>query len=166
MAASVPGPSLHVGDPALLFALPAINEDAALRAVARPTVALSDFTGVSPGFPVGVLVVHFMRREGGEGQLQALARLDKKYASKDVSFVAILVGSSDVADTSSWVQGQRVDYPVLDDAHGIVADRYGIRAYPMTFVVGESGDVIAIGHAASSLLETDLDAILAPRAKK
>ncbi len=162
MAASVPGPSLHVGDPALLFSLPAINEDAALHAVARPTVALSDFTGVSPGFPSGALVVHFMRREGGESQLQALARLDKKYASKDATFLAVLVGGTDVASTSSWVQGQRVEFPVLDDAHGIVASRYGVRAYPMTFVVGAEGDVLAIGQAASSSLEADLDVVVSP----
>jgi len=160
-ATAVPGPSVHVGDAALLFSLSALNEDAAMRAVARPTVALSDFTGVSPAFPAQVVAVHFLRRAGGDEQLQALGRLHKRYAGKDVRVVAIVVGADSIASVSDWVQGQRLEYPVLNDAHGIVASRYGVSSFPMTFVVDGQGDVLAIGQATSQL-EGDLDAVIAP----
>lgn len=160
-AAAVPGPSVHLGSPALLFSLPAINEEVALRAVARPTVALSDFTGVAPAFPSQVVALHFFRRAGGEEQLQALARVSKRYAAKDVRVVAVLVGSESIASVSDWIVGQRLEFPVLGDAHGIVASRYGLTSLPMTFVVDAQGDVAAIGQATTQL-EADLDAVISP----
>ncbi len=160
-ATAVPGPSVHLGDAALMFALPALNEDAALRAVARPTVALSDFTGVTPAFPAQVVAVHFLRRGGGDEQLQALGRLHKRYAAKNVRVLAIVVGEDAIASVSDWVQGQRLEFPVLNDAHGIVASRYGVGSFPMTFVVDGQGDVLAIGQATSQL-ETDLESVISP----
>lgn len=158
--AGAPGPALHVGDPALLFNLPAINEDAALHAVARTNVALSDFTGVSAGFPAKAAVVHFLERAGGEAQLQALARVDKKYNGRGVRTVAVLAGAGDIASVSDWVESQHLDFPVLRDAHSIVVSRYGVRQFPTTFVVNADGDVVAIGVAKAEL-ESSLEAVLA-----
>jgi len=159
LSLAIPGPNLHVGDSALLFSLPAINEEAALQAVARTDVALSDFTGVKPGFPAKVVVVHFLTREGGEAQLKALARLHKKYQSKGVRLVAILAGEGEIAAVSAWVETQRLDFPVLRDAHDIVVSRYGVRQFPTTFVVDNEGYVAAIGVARADL-ETSLDTVL------
>lgn len=163
-AQDVPGPALHVGDAALLFSLPALNEDAALRAVARPHVALSDFTGVLPGFPAKGVVVHFMQRQDGEAQLAALNRLQRKYASKGLRVVAIIPESGDLAALSGWVSQQRLDFPVLRDAHQIVVDRYGIEKYPMTFVVDADGYVQAIGVPRGDL-ETTLEPVVLPLLK-
>ncbi len=157
--AGVPGPALHVGDSALLFSLQAINEDAALHAVARTNVSLADFTGVMPGFPAKAVVVHFLHKAGGETQLAALARLDKKYNAKGVRTIAILAGPGDIAAVSDWVETQHLDFPVLRDAHGIVVSRYGVRQFPTTFVVDAEGDVAAIGVAKAEL-ETSLDQVL------
>ncbi|MSQ00847.1 MAG: TlpA family protein disulfide reductase [Myxococcales bacterium] len=157
--AGVPGPALHVGDPALLFNLQAINEDAALHAVARTSVSLADFTGVMPGFPAKALVVHFLHKTGGEAQLAALGRLDKKYLGKGVRTIAILAGPGEIAAVSDWVETQHLDYPVLRDAHGIVVSRYGVRQFPTTFVVDGDGDVAAIGVAKAEL-EAALDQVL------
>lgn len=158
--AGTPGPALHVGDTAYLFTLPALNEDAALRAVARTSVALSDYTGVMPGFPAKGVVVHFMRKDGGEVQLQALARLSRKYDSKGIRFVAVLAGPGEIAAVSGWVEQQNPGFPVLRDAHDIVAGRYGITTWPTTFVVDSEGDVAAIGVPKADL-ETSLDTVLA-----
>jgi len=157
--AGAPGPALHVGDPALLFSLPAINEDAALRAVARTSVALSDFTGVGAGFPAKAAVVHFLERAGGEGQLATLGRLDKKYNAKGVRTVAVLAGPGDIAAVSDWVESQHLDFPVVRDGHGIVVSRYGVRQFPTTFVVDADGDVAAIGIAKADL-ESALETVL------
>lgn len=159
LAAGIPGPNLRVGDAAYLFSLPAINEDAAMQYVARTSVALSDFTGVMPGFPSKAVVVHFFQQAGSESQLATLGRLHKKYASKGVRTVAVLAGPGDIAAVSGWVEAQRLDFPVLRDVHGIVVGRYGVAAYPMTFVVDGEGDVAAIGSTTSEL-EAGLESVL------
>lgn len=156
-----PAPALKVGDNALLFSLPALNEDAAMRAVARPHVALSDFTGVLPSFPARVVVVHFLRRQGGEAQLEALNRLHRRYANRGARFVAILVDGGDLASTSEWVESQKLDIPVLYDAHQIVVSRYGVLHYPMSFVVDAGGAVDAIGVPGADM-EAQLDALVTP----
>jgi peroxiredoxin len=156
---------VHLGDPALLFSLPALNEEAAMRAVARPSVSLSDFTGVGPAFPAAAVVLHFLEQADGAPQLEALGRLNKRYAPRNVRFVAVLAEGGDLAAASDWVQGLRLEFPVLRDAHGIVVSRYGIQSFPMTFVVDTYGDVVAVGQATAKL-ESDLDAVLAPLAEK
>lgn len=159
LALAVPGPALHVGDSALLFNLPAINEDAALQAVARTSVALSDFTGVMPGFPSKAVVVHFLRREGGEPQLATLQRLHKKHSGKGVRLIAVLAGTGETSEVSAWIEGQHLDFPVVRDAHDIVVSRYGIRQFPTSFVVDQDGYVAAIGVARADL-EAGLEAVL------
>lgn len=163
LAGSVPAPSVHVGDPAPLFSLPAINEEMALRAVARPHVALSDYTGVEAGFPAKALVVLFVDRASGEGQLAALNHLHKKYANRGIRFVAIVADQGELASLSAWVESQRLEYPVLRDAFRVVVDRYGVQRFPLTMVVEASGDIVALG-AAKDDLETALDTVLAPLA--
>ncbi|MDP2308134.1 MAG: redoxin domain-containing protein [Pseudomonadota bacterium] len=160
-AAPLPGPNVHVGDAALLFSLPALNEEASLRAVARPTVALSDFTGVLPGFPARVVVIHFVQKSGSEGQLQALNRLHRKYGNRGARFLAIVADGGELATLSAWVEGQRLEFPVLRDAHRVVIDRYGARQFPLTVVVNASGDIEALG-APKEDLEASLEVLLAP----
>lgn len=157
--AASPGPALHVGDPALLFSLPALNEDAALHDVARTSVALSDYTGVMPGFPAKAVVVTFLQREGADSQVAALDRLAKKYERQGVRVVGILAGPGDIATVSDWVESQHLSFPILRDVHGVVVSRYGVSTYPTTFVVNAEGDVVAIGVARADL-ESGLDTVL------
>ena len=158
--ALAPAPSVHVGDPALLFSLPAVNEDAALRAVARPYVALSDFTGVLPGFPARAVVVQFVEKAGSEGQLAALNRLHKKYNNRGIRFIAVVADSGGLAALSEWVEAQRLEYPVLRDAHRVVTSRYGIERFPLTMVVNPAGDIEALGTPREDL-ELSLDTLIA-----
>lgn len=159
--APIPGPNVHLGQPALLFSLPALNEEAALRAVARPNVALSDYTGVLPGFPARAVVIHFVQKKGSEEQLQALNRLHRKYGNRGARFIAIVADDGDLAALSAWVESQRLDFPVLLDAHRVVVDRYGVRQFPLTVVVDASGDIAALG-APKEGLESGLEAVLLP----
>ncbi len=159
--ALLPAPNVKPGDPALLFSLPAVNEDAALRAVSRPHVALSDFTGVLPGFPARVVVLQFVTRQGGEAHLQAINRLHKRYATRGARFLAIVVDDGELAALSEWVESQRLDFPVLRDAHRVVADRYGVQRFPLTVVVDAAGDIDAVG-APTDALETSLEAVITP----
>ncbi|MFZ5478452.1 MAG: peroxiredoxin family protein [Myxococcota bacterium] len=166
-AQTVPGPSLHVGDDALLFSLPALNEDAAMRAVSKPHVALADFTGgiVTPPFPAQAVVVHFLRREGGDGQLATLERLHKKYQNRGLRIVAIVAQGGDLAPLSDWISSQRLNFPVLNDQHGIVSSRYGVAHFPMTFIVDGEGSLAAIGAPSEGSLEAQLETVVQPLLK-
>jgi peroxiredoxin len=158
-ATEIPGPNLHVGDNALLFSLPAVNEDAAMRVVLRPHVALSDFTGVAPGFPARVVVLQFTKKGGDD--IAALDRLQKKYGNRGLRAIAIVSDTGDLAGLSSWVQSQHLDVPVLRDAYDIVVKRYGVTTFPMTFVIDGDGYVDAIGVDRDTL-ETSVEAIVQP----
>ena len=163
LAGSVPAPSVHVGEPAPLFSLPAINEEMALRSVSKPHVALSDYTGVEAGYAAKALVVLFVERTGSEGQLAALNHLQRKYGNRGIRFVAVMADSGELASLSAWVESQRLEYPVLRDAYRVVVDRYGVKRFPLTMVVEGSGDIVALGSARDDL-EGALEAVIAPLA--
>lgn len=165
LAQSHPAPNLRPGDAALLFSLPALNEEAAMRAVARPHVALSDYTGVLPGFPARVVVVHFLRAAGGEAQLGVLNRMHRKYANRGARFVAIVVDDTDLATLSEWVEDQKLEFPVLRDHHQIVVSRYGVLTFPMTFVIDGDGYVDAIGVPGPDM-ETAVEQLVVPFLKE
>jgi peroxiredoxin len=163
LAQSVPAPNLQPGDTALLFSLPALNEEAAMRAVARPNVALSDFTGVLAGFPAKAVVVQFVNRDAsGQAQLAVLERLHRKWAVRGVRVVAIVPDGGDLAGLSDWVESQKLGFPVLRDSQRIVVSRYGVQAFPMTFVIDGQGYVDAIGVPKDAALEAEVEALLEP----
>jgi hypothetical protein len=59
------------------------------------------------------------------------------------------------------VESQRLDFPVLRDAHRVVADRYGVQRFPLTVIVDSAGDIDAIG-APTDTLETSIEAQILP----
>lgn len=161
LAAPIPGPSVVVGQPALLFSLPAVNEDAALRAVARPSVALSDYTGLLAGFPAQVVVVHFIQKAGSDAQLEMLNRLHKRYSNRGARFLAVVADDTDLATLSGWVERLRLEFPVLRDQHRVVSGRYGVARFPLTVIVDKDGDIQALG-APGADLETSVEALITP----
>lgn len=161
LAAPVPGPSVHLGDPARAFSLPSVNESAALRAVASTHVALSAMVGQVPAFPAKAVVLHFMERRGGDAQLAALQRLHRRYHGAGARFVVVLSKGGDIAGLSAWVEAQHLDVPVLNDAYSIVGDRYGVARFPMTFVIDAAGVVQAVGLPGEDL-EAQVEAVVAP----
>ena len=158
LAQTAPAPALKVGDSALLFSLPAVNEETALHQVARGSVALSDFTGVLAGFPARAVVITFSDAKGS-AQWQMLSRLQKKFQNRGVRFVIIVADSMDIATLSNSVSSMRLDVPLLHDRYRVVAGRYGVQTLPMTFVVDGDGYVDSIGIARDNL-EISLDTIL------
>jgi peroxiredoxin len=160
-----PAPSLKVGDSALLFSLPAVNEDVSMRLMARTSVSLGDLTGGdlattdNPGFAAKAVVLCFIDGSTSAPQLAMLNRLQKKYGNRGVRMVAIVSDSIDIATLSEWITTQKLDIPVLHDQYKIVASRYGVKTLPLTFVVDAHGRVDAIGIAKDDL-EISLDNIL------
>lgn len=154
-----PAPSLAPGDTALLFSLPALNEDAALHMVAKTHVALSDMTGVSPGFPAKAVIVTFANAATPDSLYTGVERLYRKYSNRGARFVIIVSDNIEIAALSDRVGNLKLSYPVLHDRYRVVSSRYGVQAWPMTFVVNMDGDVDAIGMVKADF-ETAMDAIL------
>ncbi len=158
LADNPPGPG--VGDDALLFSLPAINEEVAVSLVRNDHVGLGDLTGPLAGYPSQAVVLYFFSRaDGGEG-LSTLNRCARKYQRQDVRFVAISIDQGDLAGLSEWVRGQKLSFPVLRDNHHIVSGRYGIEEVPRAYVLDSDGRITAIGAPETAELEADVEAAL------
>ena len=150
--------SVAVGDPALLFTLPAINEDAAVSTVGSSRVSLGDFAGVSPAKPSEAVLVHFFAStSGAEGQLAALERLQRRHGSKGLQILAVTPDDKDLGSLSTWVEDQKISFPVLRDNHRVVLGRYKIERMPLTLLVDGEGRIFAIGNPQGDTLEAELD---------
>ncbi len=150
--------AVTVGDAALLFTLPAINEDAAVAAVGTSRVSLGDFAGVTPPRPAKATVVHFFSRgDGGSSQLAALERLKRRHGGKGLQVLAITADDGDLGSLSTWVEDQKVSFPVLRDSHRVVLGRYRIDRMPLTLLVDADGRIFAIGNPAGDGLEIELE---------
>jgi peroxiredoxin len=159
LAAEPPaGPS--VGQDALLFSLPAVNEQVAIALVRNDHVSLGDLTGPMAPYPSSAVVLYFFARtEGGDG-LAVLNRCFRKYSKEEVRFVAISLDSGNAADLSEWVGKQKITFPVLRDNHGIVASRYGVDSLPWTYIIDGDGRIRAIGAPAPDEIEAEIAAAL------
>ena len=75
--------------------------------------------------------------------------------SKDYNVLTIAAWSD---DTLAYMQKQGLDFPVLEDADGIWANRYGIKAVPATFIVNADGyiDFIESGYSSETGLRLRL----------
>lgn len=162
--AGPPAPSVHVGDAAPLFVLPAINSEPALRMTARAAVSLSDLTGVNPPYPADWVLVHFTDKAGGAVDLPVLDKVARKYANRGLKVVAVVSDRSDIPVLSAWIEGLKLSYPALHDRHGVVASRYGITQFPITMIVDKDGRIDALGAPTASM-EAELDSLVATRIK-
>ncbi|MDP6931297.1 MAG: hypothetical protein QGG40_00205, partial [Myxococcota bacterium] len=68
-------PAVRLGEPALLFSLPAINEKVAMKTVSKPGVALSDFIGVEPSRPSRAVVLFFFEGQADANYLPGLNKV-------------------------------------------------------------------------------------------
>ena len=152
--------SVSPGSPALVFELPAVNPSAALRAVNKDRISLTDVTGVLPTHPKRGVVLHFFSLTDSDKALKALDKLHQRYKNKDVLVLGICVSRGGLAQASSWVEARGLRFPVLHDPHGIVTTRYGVTQPPITVVVDAAGRIFAIGKPASGEVEKEIAAEL------
>jgi len=159
--ATAPAP-ISVGLQALLFSLPAVNEDAAMDAVGRSQIGLSDFVGINPPQPSKAVVIHFFDRDHGAAGLAPLDRIQRKYGSRGVQVLAVNTDTGDMGELSTWLEGQKLGFPVLRDNHHVVSGRYGVEDMPLTVVVDASGYVFAVGQPKGDAVELELQSELEP----
>lgn len=154
--------AVSVGDDALLFTLPAINENAAVDAVGSSRVSLGDFVGTRPARSrEGVVVFFFDSAKANEGTLGALDRLQRRYKAKGVQVVAVTTDPADLGSLSTTVEDLRLSFPVLRDRYAVVVDRYKTGELPVTVLIDNDGKVFAIGNPKGESLEGEVDGELA-----
>ncbi len=157
LASAAPQPlAVNVGEPALVFGLPALNQAQAVQVVNKASVSLSDFVGVMPGFPKKSVVVHFFNRKSGVETLKTLQRVQKKNEAKGVQVLGVCACSGDIQKQSEWVESLNLNFPVIHDGHRVVSNRYGITELPITVVVDSIGNVFAIGQPSGEQAEQEL----------
>lgn len=160
-------PSVDLGEPAPLFMLPAINEDAAVRVTERPRVELGDLVGVSPRVPSTAVVLYFFDRSRGGDGISSLDRVHRQYSGKGVAVLGISADTGELGPLASWLDKQKVQVPVLRDEFGVVRARYGITdaSLPLTLVLDDSGRLFAVGQPPVSELEAAIGGELSPLMK-
>src|SRR5262249_50243585 len=79
--------------------------------------------------------------------LPVLNELHKKYADKDVQFLAI---NANALDTPAKITGHakefKIAFPVLKDTANVVADKFGAKRTPEAFVLSPAGAVLYQGR--------------------
>jgi peroxiredoxin len=156
--------TLELGGPARLFALPSINEEVSKELLGRSRVSLADFVGVAPQVPSRAVVVYFFDRSHGGDGLSELQRLHRQQSGKGLQVLAVATDAGDLGQLSTWVQGQKLDFPVLRDNHHIVVERYGFPSsqLPAVLIIEEDGDLVSVGRPSASELVSSVDAQLRP----
>ena len=119
-----------------------------------------------PARPAPAGVVQFLDRAHGGRELGALNRIQKRWSGKDVQVLAVSGDRGDLGALSTWIEGQKLVFPVLRDNHGIVMSRYGITDLPMTVIVDGDGSIFAIGQPPAGELESAIEAELSPLTRK
>jgi thiol-disulfide isomerase/thioredoxin len=111
------------------------------RAVSGDLLSL----GARPGEPV---LVHFWASWCGvcqaeEGTIDALA--------DDHRVITIASSSGTSEDVSAYMRAEDVDFPAIPDPQSAIAERWGVRAFPTTFIVGPDGTIrsVEVGYTTS-----------------
>lgn len=137
--------SITVGGPALIFALPSVNEDSAVELVRKPIVTLNELVGVKPTYPSAGVVLYFFERASGEDTLKALNTVARKHRGDKVRMLGICIDETTHDELHGWIDPLKLDYPILADNFRVVAERYGIREVPTVVVVDAAGNVFSVG---------------------
>ena len=93
------------------------------------------------------------------GAVASVAPDATAFAHRGARFIAIVPDDGELSALSEWVESQRLEFPVLRDAHRVVVDRYGVKQFPLTMVVDATGDIAALG-APKDDIELSVEAVI------
>ncbi|MFT5682549.1 MAG: peroxiredoxin [Myxococcota bacterium] len=161
-AAFAAPPTVSVGQHALSFSLPAINEEVTEGLINSTQLALSDFIGVSPDLPQRAVIIYFFNRSDGGMTLPDLNEIQKRYDGKGVQVIAISTDAGPIGGLSTWIEEQQLTFPVLRDSHQIVSSRYGVEQLPFALVVDGGGYIFAMGRPMGTDFHESIEAELRP----
>lgn len=91
------------------------------------------------------VLVHFWATWCGvcqleEGNVQAIARNHRT--------ITVAASSGDAGNVRDYLQRRGLDFPVLVDEEGDLASRWGVRAFPTSFVIDPDGEIrfVEVGY--------------------
>ncbi len=70
----------------------------------------------------------------------------------DYPFISVAMRSGSANEVSAYLLQQEVAYPVVNDPDGVLAERYGVSAVPVTFVLDGNGRVRFVTRGYTSSL--------------
>ena len=149
--------SITLGGPALIFALPAANQDVAKALTGKTIITLNELVGVMPAHPSTGVVVYFFQRNNGEEPLQILNALARRYRNDKIRVLAICIDEIDTTDLQEWIEPMKLEFPVLADSFRIVSERYDIRVTPTVVIIDRDGRVLSVGAPGLNDLNASLD---------
>jgi len=129
----------------------ALGLQAPNEAVAAPEFSLPDLAGKTVHLKAlrGKLVLlNFWATWCGpcREEMPGMERLFRAYQDKGFAVVAVNLHES-VKTVRPFVQELKLSFPTVLDVEGSVSREYGVRALPVTFLVGRDGNIVwrAIG---------------------
>lgn len=87
-------------------------------------------------------------------EMAALAPVEARLRGQGLSLLAINV-AQDADTVARFARGMGIAYPLLLDAEGAIARRYGVRALPVTYLLDRQGRVRGkiVGEASPAVFE-------------
>jgi peroxiredoxin len=61
--------------------------------------------------------------------------------SRDFRVVTIALQSGDAAEVGAYLAGRALDFPTINDPDGRIAERWGVRGVPASFVLDSEGEI-------------------------
>jgi peroxiredoxin len=85
------------------------------------------------------LLIHFWASwcpmcELEQGSIQSI--------SDDHAVFTIAMQSGEAEEVIAYMQQEKLQFPVINDPDGIVAQRFGVRAVPSSFVIDENNNIM------------------------
>ena len=79
-------------------------------------------------------------------QSNTMTNLAKKYADKDVVWLAINTTAGKTNNDNKAIAGEwNISYPILNDSTGQVGKQYGAKTTPHMFIIDKTGNVVYAG---------------------
>jgi peroxiredoxin len=79
-------------------------------------------------------------------QANTMGNLAKKYADKDVVWLAVNTTAGKSNDDNKSIAGEwNIGYPILNDSTGQVGKQYGAKTTPHMFIIDKGGNVVYAG---------------------
>jgi hypothetical protein len=149
-----------IGSVAPAFGLPAFNAGTS-KDKAAGVVQLDSLCGLRPGETKGLLLV-FLEAKQLES-LDIANNWHRRFSRQGLEVLAISVDSKPV-EFASKVGRMRLRFPVLDDKHRIVAQRYGVADTPFSMLLNRECRVLGFSNKTlaeeEEALTTSIEALM------
>lgn len=110
------------------------------------------------------LVINFWASWCGpcEDEVPELMDLYKKHQGQFELYGVDMTSTDTMGALKAFVRDHHVDYPILLDKKGTVADKYDVRAYPTTYLVDEDGLIVKEikGYSGKTTLHKAIESLI------